>query len=242
MDKSQLAQSIFRKALPQDIEAAWQILEQGKAQMLREGKRQWSATLPNRAGVERDVARGTGHVLEFEGEVIAYGSVAINGEPEYERLSGTWITEGDYVVVHRFAVADSCKRCGVARHFMQCVEKQALEAGVKSSKIDTNYDNFYMHRLLRGMGYRYCGTVVYPQGSRMCYEHVLEPENAPADAQLLATEFYHIGNSFMQIGESRQAVANYYRAIELDPESPAAEAIEHYKAIMDFYNKDLYNP
>ena len=38
------------------------------------------------------------------------------------------------------------------------------------------------------------------------------------------------------------AINNYVLAIELDPSSPAVEAKQMLDDILDFYNKDAYNP
>ena len=40
----------------------------------------------------------------------------------------------------------------------------------------------------------------------------------------------------------QEALANYMEAIELDPDSPAVIAKEMLENILNFYNKDAYNP
>ncbi|MCD8193114.1 MAG: tetratricopeptide repeat protein [Tannerellaceae bacterium] len=54
--------------------------------------------------------------------------------------------------------------------------------------------------------------------------------------------YYLRGNAYRKQGDFRQALNNYLLAMEIDPESPAAEARKHLLGIMEFYNKDLYNP
>ena len=34
----------------------------------------------------------------------------------------------------------------------------------------------------------------------------------------------------------------YLESMELDPDGPAAEAYRHIQELLDFYNKDYYNP
>ena len=45
-----------------------------------------------------------------------------------------------------------------------------------------------------------------------------------------------------ELGRRREAINDYYKAAELDPDGPARQALEHISGIMQFYNKDLYNP
>lgn len=49
------------------------------------------------------------------------------------------------------------------------------------------------------------------------------------------------GNAYSKQGDFRQALNNYLRAMELNPESPAKQAHALLMKIMEFYNKDMYN-
>ena len=162
----------LRPAAESDIDRCWEMLQQGKAQMFREGKKQWTETYPSRQSVENDLARGVAHVLELDGAVVAYGAVIFDGEPAYAQIEERWLTHGSYVVIHRLAVADEVKRQGVATEFFRQVMHLASTRGVHSIKVDTNYDNFYMQHLLARLDFTYCGDVSYPQGARMAYEKV----------------------------------------------------------------------
>lgn len=110
------------------------------------------------------------HRAENTGKVIAYGAVAFDGEQAYDAIEGTWLTGGDYVVLHRLAVADGEKGRGRAREFMQRVEAAARRRGVGSFRVDTNFDNRYMLRLLARLEFVYCGKVRYRGGERLAFE------------------------------------------------------------------------
>lgn len=110
---------------------------------------------------------------ESPGKVIAYGAVAFDGEQAYDAIEGTWLTGGAYVVLHRLAVADGEKGRGRAREFMQHVEATARRRGVGSFRVDTNFDNRYMLRLLARLGFVYCGKVRYRSGERLAFEKPL---------------------------------------------------------------------
>lgn len=126
-----------------------------------------SAALPASSGtvVERPKAQA--------GVVAAYCAAVFDGEPAYERIEGAWLTTGGYVVVHRLAVADGMKGRGVATEFMRRIEALARQRGVGSFRVDTNFDNRYMLRMLPRLGFAYCGKVYYRSGERLAFEKLL---------------------------------------------------------------------
>lgn len=54
--------------------------------------------------------------------------------------------------------------------------------------------------------------------------------------------YFTLGKLLWRLGRRSEAMDAYNRAAEINPESPAAVAIEQAKAIFDFYNPDLLNP
>ncbi len=172
---------ILRPATMEEVPAIWEIILQAKAQMYREGKHQWDENYPTVPILENDVRRGWGYVLvpdncstQPEPDIIAYGAVVFDGEPAYDGLrDGKWLSGQPYVVLHRLAVADSWKRQGMAVRYMQAVCDLAISRGIRSFKVDTNYDNFYMQRVFSRLGFTYCGRIRYEAGERMAYEKLL---------------------------------------------------------------------
>ena len=60
--------------------------------------------------------------------------------------------------------------------------------------------------------------------------------------EMLANAYYLRGNAYRQQGNVRMALNSYLESMELDPDGPAAEAYRHLQELLDFYNKDYYNP
>ena len=173
MDRS--AQVFFRKAAVTDIDPVWRIILQAKEQMRLLGSRQWQDGYPAPGHISADIGRNRGYVLCKPGvesplSVIAYGAVVFDGEPAYDAIDGQWLTDEPYVLVHRIAVADGERGRGVAAEFLHRVETLAQERSVKAFRIDTNFDNQTMLRLLERTGFTYCGKVVYRSGERLAYE------------------------------------------------------------------------
>lgn len=50
------------------------------------------------------------------------------------------------------------------------------------------------------------------------------------------------GNAFWKLSDRKHALDDYSTAADLNPDSPAAIAYKHALEIMDFFNKDMYNP
>lgn len=140
---------LFRPTLPDDLERICTIIRQAQAQMRLRGSRQWQNGYPAAAHITDDIDRGYGHVLcTHTGLVVAYGAVVFDGEPAYAEIDGTWLDQAPYVVLHRLAVAQEVKGQGIATEFMRRTMTLARERGTGSFRIDTNFDNRCMLRLL----------------------------------------------------------------------------------------------
>lgn len=59
----------------------------------------------------------------------------------------------------------------------------------------------------------------------------------------LSDEAYFMrGNAYRRLNDWKNAIHNYCEAIEINPDSPAAEAYRAVQEILGFYNTELYNP
>ena len=67
-------------------------------------------------------------------------------------------------------------------------------------------------------------------------------ENKGTTRETLAQAYYLRGNAYRQNGNIRMALNSYLESMDLDPDGPAAEAYRHLQELLDFYNKDYYNP
>ena len=67
-------------------------------------------------------------------------------------------------------------------------------------------------------------------------------ENKGISKETLAQAYYLRGNAFRQNGNIRMALNSYLEAMDIDPDGPAAEAYRHIQELLDYYNKDYYNP
>lgn len=152
---------LFRKAEEADLDRIWQIILQAKAQMQRLNSHQWDENYPARDTISQDIQAGNGYVYSQNNTVVAYGVISFDREPAYTEINGAWTNELPYLLVHRIAVADEAKNQGIAKRFLLQAEEISRQKGIYNFRIDTNFDNQYMLRLIDSLGFRYCGEVNY---------------------------------------------------------------------------------
>lgn len=163
----------FRKATPKDKLKIWKILEQSIERRRIDGSTQWQDGYPNLSTVENDIEKGYNYVLTLDDKIVLTAALIFNNEPTYDVIDGAWLTNGDFLVVHRVGVSDEVAGKGFATKFFQIFEKFAKENEVYSIKIDTNFDNLAMLRILEKLDYTYCGEIQVRDGARKAFEKVL---------------------------------------------------------------------
>lgn len=163
----------FRPAVSSDLPRICTIIRQAQEQMRRRGSLQWQNGYPAPGDIQNDISRGYGYVLGDDTNVWAYGAVIFDGEAAYQAIQGQWLDEQPYVVLHRLAVADEVKRRGIACEFMLRVIRLAQQQGIRSFRVDTNFDNEYMLRMLQKLGFSRCGLIRYESGERIAFQKCL---------------------------------------------------------------------
>ncbi len=169
-----------------DVPAIWEILQQAIEQRRLDGSDQWQNGYPNPETVVDDIKSGYGYVLENDSffvsgfltktpriSVIAYAAIIFGVEPAYNDIQGKWLTHGEYVVIHRVATSNTVKGKGVATKLFQMIEELSRERKVYSIKVDTNFDNVPMLKIMDRLGYTYCGEVFFHGAPRKAFEKVL---------------------------------------------------------------------
>jgi len=161
---------ILRKAAFSELSTIWIIIQQAIEQRKQDGSKQWQDGYPNEQTIRDDINNGYGHVLIANGVIIAYAAIIFDVEPVYNDIKGHWITNDDYVVIHRVATSNIAKRKGIATHLFKLIENMCIEQKVYSIKVDTNYDNIPMLKILNKLDYTYCGEVFFRGSPRKAYE------------------------------------------------------------------------
>lgn len=163
----------FRKADSKDKTDIWEILQQSIERRRADGSTQWQGGYPNPGTVENDIQKGYNYVLTMNDKIIATAALIFNNEPTYDVIDGAWLTHDDFLVVHRVGVSDEVAGKGYATKFFRFFEDFARENKTYSIKVDTNFDNLPMLKILKKLGYTYCGEIQVRDGARKAFEKVL---------------------------------------------------------------------
>lgn len=169
----------FRFATDKDFPNLWNIILQAKQQLKQQGSDQWQKGYPLPETLHHDISMHRGCVLCLAGKIIAYAAVIFTGEPAYEHINGTWLSNQNYVVLHRLAVANEYKHQGMAKEMILQVERLAIAEKVYAFRVDTHAQNEFMLRLIKSLSFVYCGKIEYEQGERLAFEKLLSPHHTP---------------------------------------------------------------
>ncbi|MCT2409117.1 GNAT family N-acetyltransferase [Chryseobacterium antibioticum] len=163
----------LRKAEIEDRHEIWAIIQQSIERRKQDGSTQWQNGYPNMGTVESDIAKGFGYVMTVDGEIAVYAALILNDEPAYSTIEGAWLSDGEFVVVHRVAVDGKFAGQGMVKKLFDHIEDFTKSQGIQSVKVDTNYDNMAMLKILESKGYSYCGEVLLADGMRKAYEKII---------------------------------------------------------------------
>lgn len=163
----------LRKATLSEVPQIWEIIQDAIEQRRLEGSTQWQDGYPNETSIKNDINNAFGYVLTENESILCYAAIIFDIEPAYEEIEGQWLTNGDYVVVHRVAVSKLAKGKGIATILFQKIEDLAIHQNVYSIKVDTNFDNVPMLKILDKLNYTYCGEVYFRGAARRAYEKKL---------------------------------------------------------------------
>lgn len=156
----------FRKGNENDLERIMELVSDAQGWFAKHGIDQWQDGYPARELISSDISYSNNYIVELNGVVTATFVVSFDGEPTYSEIKGRgWLNENHYAVVHRIAVADECRRKGIAKEILYYTEELCRERGVADIRIDTHRDNLAMRSLLKKMGYAHCGRITLTSGA-----------------------------------------------------------------------------
>lgn len=166
----------FRQAKISDLDQIVEIIELSKKYLKETKVDQWQDGYPAKEDLRRDIESGSSYVLTNKDEIVATTVISLDGESTYNSIfNGEWITNEDYIVMHRVAVHDKYKGKGIFKELIKEAEVLALNKGISSIKIDTHRDNISMQRAIVKNDFKKCGIIYLEDGSeRIAFEKVLK--------------------------------------------------------------------
>ena len=163
----------FKLAKVEQLPKIWEIFEDAIERRRLDGSNQWQNGYPNPDVIKQDIEAKNGYILCLEDEIIGYAAVIFNDEPAYDSIDGKWLSTGDFVVLHRIVISKNHAGKNLSAKIMECAEFIAKDAGIKSLKVDTNFDNHSMIKILEKCGFQLCGEVLMKGSPRQAYEKIV---------------------------------------------------------------------
>lgn len=164
---------ILRKALNSEQPIIWEILQQAIEQRRKDGSTQWQNGYPNQQTISTDIEKNAAFVLLDGGVIVAYAAIVSGIDSNYIEIKGKWLSNDEYLTVHRVAVTNNRKDKGVATQLFKTIEKLCVEQKVPSIRVDTNFDNLPMLKILAKLDYTYCGEILIDTAPRKAFEKIM---------------------------------------------------------------------
>lgn len=167
-------QMTIRLATLDDLTAIVTFIADAKQVLAKQHSGQWQDQHPRQATIAADITAKRYYVITHDNHVVG-GLAVLDYEADYEHLlEGVWLTNGPYLVIHRFAVHSAYHGRGYALAALNYVEELARLRGVRAIRVDTHEKNKPMISLLRKAGYAQVGVVLLTNFKRrIAFEKVL---------------------------------------------------------------------
>ena len=165
----------YRKATLDDIDEIMIAVEDARSLLKEEGNGQWQAGYPNRDDFLNDINNGNSFVVLTENGEIASVCAITGYEEAYMHLyEGKWLTDYEYLVMHRVAVKKKYRGLGYGKALFDLFIEEGNKRCYKSIRIDTHEKNSLLIHLFNLYGFTYCGRAILPPDKdRVMYEKIL---------------------------------------------------------------------
>jgi GNAT superfamily N-acetyltransferase len=164
----------LRKSTTADADKIWEVLQQAIEQRRLDGSQQWQNGYPNQQTVDDDIALENSYVFLNNNNVVACAVIIFGEDPNYKTIDGKWLTDAEYAAIHRVATSNDFKSKGVATALFFEIETFCKSRTTPSIRVDTNFDNVPMLRILDKLDYHYCGEIFFNNAFRKAFEKILE--------------------------------------------------------------------
>lgn len=165
----------FRKSTYDDISEIMNLVNQAKEYLKIQGINQWQDGYPNENVIRNDISNGESYVLIYEDRVVGSSTICFSGEKTYNEIfNGQWLTNDNYIVMHRVVVHNDFKGRGLFGEIICKAEEVASLNNVNSIKIDTHKENLAMQKALTKNGFIKCGIIYLENNDeRIAFEKII---------------------------------------------------------------------
>ena len=165
----------YRLANLNDIDEVMIAVEDARALLKEEGNGQWQFGYPSRDDFINDIKNNNLYVvLTNDGEIASVCAITGYEEAYMHMYEGKWLTDYEYLVMHRVAVKAKYRGQGYGKALFEVFIDVAKNKGIKSLRIDTHKNNSLLLHLFDLFGFIYCGKAILPPDKdRVMYEKII---------------------------------------------------------------------
>ncbi len=151
-------------AKPEDLPRILEIYAYARSFMAENGNpNQWGNSHPPVHQLQNDVKNGKLYKICRDGNIHGVFYFAVEEDPTYAVIEGSWHSDGPYGVIHRIASDGSGGILRAAVAFAQ--------TKISYLRIDTHEDNTVMQGALQNEGFAGCGIIHITDGTpRIAYD------------------------------------------------------------------------
>lgn len=163
---------LIRQGKNKDINSILEIIDEARALFKTYNSPQWSDGYPNKETFLNDIKDDNLFVLVSDDKVIGTMTV-LSYEPTYDYIEGKWLSDKDYVAIHRIAIKKEYRKLGLASIMIKFVEDKFK----KNIRIDTHRLNKGMKEFLLKNGFVYCGIIYLNEENdkeRLAFEKLID--------------------------------------------------------------------
>lgn len=159
----------IRLSQPHEVDAIQALYDIGYERQIQAGNlHQWAKGYPGKDRILADIEAGYSYVLvdNMTQEIYAVMALIPGQDPTYYKIyGGQWLNDQDYLTIHRIAASGRLKGAG----------KQMIQwslAQTDNLRIDTHQANIPMQKVLKDLGFVYCGVIYLANGDeRLAFQY-----------------------------------------------------------------------
>jgi len=153
----------YRIGKPEDLDEICIFVHAAIVHMEALGIHQWDELYPTREDFADDISKEQLHIGIVDGVIAVIYVVNQACDEGYE--NGNWEYPNDrYCIIHRLCVNPAFQHQGIARRTIEHAEKQIVDNGFQSVRLDAFSENPWALKLYHGLGYKKVGHVDWRKG------------------------------------------------------------------------------
>lgn len=153
----------YRPGKMDDLDRICSLIASAIKKMENQGIHQWDDVYPAREDFASDIQKETLYTVTENDMLVAIYVISRECDPEY--LNGKWnYNDETACIIHRFCVSSEIQNQGVGKAVLVHIEKQLMELGFESVRLDVFSENPHAIRLYEKSGYKRCGYADWRKG------------------------------------------------------------------------------